>query len=72
MEDAVLIPLAGMHSSEIASLRRAVDVKIRNVEIRSRFRELTTGGMKASDALSELSMEYKIAESTIHKVIWPR
>ncbi len=71
MSDTLHITFTGLHSTEIARQRRALDIFMRNAEIRARYRELRGRGMSAGDSKAELARIYNLAETTIHTILWP-
>ncbi|NBC19339.1 MAG: hypothetical protein GVY18_18695 [Bacteroidetes bacterium] len=66
------ISLDGLHSTEVASLRRFLDTKLRNVEIRQRYDELRGRGVQKLEAINQIANEYAISESAVDLVLWPR
>ncbi len=71
MTDALHITFTGLHSTEIAKQRRALDLHLRNIEIRAKYREMRGSGMSAGDAKAGLAELYHLSESAIHKILWP-
>lgn len=69
--DHLTISLTGLHSSEAATLRRTMETLMRNVEIRSRYRELRGRGLTAGDAKDELAEAYHLARDTIDSIGLP-
>ncbi len=72
MTDTLTITFTGLHSTEIARQRRALDIHMRNIEIRARYREMRGRGMSAGDAKSDLAKIYNLSIQTIHNILWPR
>jgi len=71
MSEALNITFTGLHSTEIAKQRRALDLLLRNIEIRARYRELRGRGMSAGDAKGDLAELYNLSEATIKAILWP-
>ncbi len=71
MSDTLHITFTGLHSTEIAKQRRALDLHMRNIEVRARYREMRGRGMTAGDAKAALAETYNLAEATIHSILWP-
>jgi len=71
VNDPLTISLLGLHSTEAATLRRAIDIVLRNTEIRAKYRELRGRGITAGDAKGNLAGAYHLAPDTIHSILWP-
>ena len=72
MSDAIHITFTGLHSTEVAKQRRALDIHMRNIEVRAKYREMRGRGMTAGDAKAKLAELYHLSESAIHDILWPR
>ena len=71
MNDPLTISLTGLHSTEAATLRRAIDIVLRNTEVRAKYRELRGRGITAGEAKAVLASSYNLATDTIHSILWP-
>jgi len=71
MSDPLTISFTGLHSTEIAKQRRTLDIHMRNMDVKAKYRELRGRGLSAGDAKAELAEGYHLAETSIHSVLWP-
>ena len=71
LNDPLNISFTGLHSTEIAKQRRTLDIHMRNMEIRAKYRELRGRGLTAGDAKGELAEAYNLARDTIDSIGLP-
>ncbi|MEL6703026.1 MAG: hypothetical protein AAFP15_01955 [Bacteroidota bacterium] len=70
--EAIVIHVDGMHALDVRRIRDAVNLSLRNAEIRAAYWAKRKRKVPKPRALSDLAAEYSLSEDAIHSAVWPR
>ncbi|MEO0559788.1 MAG: hypothetical protein AAF170_16580 [Bacteroidota bacterium] len=68
--DALTIPTTGWHPSNVRRVRRALDVSLRNEEIRAAYH--SRGEEKPGACIERLRLAYCLSYATVERIVFPR
>lgn len=69
--DALTLSFDGWHTSNVARVRSAISLSMRNEEIAAAYRQRPKGE-KGTDAIARLAEAYGLSESRIERIVFPR